>query len=78
MYQIFPSSVMFYHKFLITACQENELDTVERLYAFFSPIYPNFLNLKEPGTLNTAAHYAAAKGYVVILKHFKVFKNINS
>jgi hypothetical protein len=57
---------MFYHKFLITACQENELDTVERLHAFFSPIYPNFINLKEPGTLNTAAHYAASKGYFVI------------
>jgi hypothetical protein len=65
MYQIFPSSVMFYHKFLIRACQENELDTVERLHSFFSQIYPNFINLKEPGTLNTAAHYAASKGFFV-------------
>lgn len=65
MYQIFPASIMFYHKFLITACQENELETVKRLNQFLADIYPNFINVREPGTLNSAAHYAASNGYFV-------------
>lgn len=32
---------------------------------FLSNIYPNFINIREKSTLNTAAHYAAQNGYFV-------------
>ena len=69
LYQVFPSSIMFYHKFLIRACESNELDTVQRLFDFFHDSYPNFINIREKNSLNTAAHYAAKNGYFVCLKY---------
>jgi ankyrin repeat protein len=67
LYQVFPNSIMFYHNFLIRACREKDFEAVQHLVEFFTPINPNFINLKESSTLNTAAHYASSLGYFAIL-----------
>lgn len=66
-YQVFPSTLMFYHKFLIKACKEKDYDAVVHLVEFFKTSYPNFVNMREPGTLNTALHVAASNGYFAIM-----------
>lgn len=65
MYQVFPANIKFYHNFLIKACQEKDLDAIQRLIEFFSVYYPNFIDLKDSGMLNSALHIVASNGYFV-------------
>ena len=66
MYQVFPTSIMFYHNFLIQACREKDFEAVQHLVEFFSSINPEFIDMREGGTLNTALHVASANGYFAI------------
>ncbi len=70
LYQVFPSDMSFYHSFLIRACNENDLGAVKRLVSFFSVFQPSFINLKEPGSLNSALHIAAYQGFFVNILDF--------
>jgi ankyrin repeat protein len=67
LYQVFPQSISFYHRFLIKACHENDLETVRRLVEFFATFDLTFINLREPKSLNSALHIAVLNGYFVIL-----------
>jgi hypothetical protein len=49
------------------SCRDKDLDAVKRLVEFFSKFNPNFINLKEHGSQNTALHVAAQNGYFVNL-----------
>ncbi|CAF0764926.1 unnamed protein product [Brachionus calyciflorus] len=78
MYQVFPSSIKFYHNFLIKACVEKELEAVKRLVEFFQVYYPNFIDLKEPSMQNTALHICAAHGYFKIMLYLlDNYANVN-
>jgi hypothetical protein len=68
LYQVFPSNISFYHKFLMQACEENALDTVQRIITFFIQDNIDFINMREDGTLNTALHVAVGNGFFV--SHF--------
>jgi hypothetical protein len=66
LYQVFPQNISFYHRFLIKACHENDLETVRRLVEFFATFDLAFVNLRETKSLNSALHIAALNGFFVI------------
>ncbi len=47
------------------ACQEKNLDVIQRLVEFFLNFNPNFINMKEKSTSNTVLHIAAYNGFFV-------------
>lgn len=67
LYQVFPSSLMFYHSFLMSACLDKDMEAIKRLVEFFSGQNSNFIDLREPNSLNTAAHICSSNGYFVRL-----------
>jgi ankyrin repeat protein len=78
LYQVFPSDIMFYHKFLLKAVREKDYEAVFHLIEFFNAMEMNFINLKEAGTLNTALHVAAANGfYAIALLLLENYANVN-
>ncbi len=64
-YQVFPSLISTYHDMMMRACQEKNLDVIQRLVEFFIEFNPNFINMKEKTTSNTALHVAAYNGFFV-------------
>ncbi|CAF0768923.1 unnamed protein product [Adineta steineri] len=68
LYQVFPDSLKFYHNFLLKACSEGYLDTVEHLLQFLQKLYPDFINMHEQNTLNTALHVACKHNQINIAR----------
>ena len=66
-YQVFPESLKTYHGFLLKACADGHLDSVEKLVRFLQKPYPEFINMHEANTLNTALHVACKHNQVVRL-----------
>lgn len=78
LYQVFPSNVNFYHSFLLKACLEKKIESVQRLIEFFSVYYPDFINLKDKNNQNSALHICASNGYFKILLYLlENFANVN-
>ena len=79
LYQVFPLDLMFYNNLLIRACNDKDINAAKRLVGFFSRFKPEFINLKESLTHNTALHVAAANGFFDIV-HFLLdhYAQVNS
>ncbi|CAF0731036.1 unnamed protein product [Didymodactylos carnosus] len=58
LYQIFPNSIKVYHGFIIKACMVGHLEVIQHLVEFFRILYPNFINMQDSNTGNTALHIA--------------------
>jgi hypothetical protein len=41
------------------------MDSVEHLLQFLQKLYPDFINMHEPNTLNTALHLACKHNHMV-------------
>ena len=68
LYQIFPSSICYFHDLFMRAIQEKNLDVVQRLLDFYQTAQPQFIDLKErTGAGNSALHVAAKNGFFDIL-----------
>ena len=67
LYQVFPESLRFYHNFLLKACHDGHLDSVEHLVHFLQKLYPDFINMQEPTAMNTALHVACRQNHIVQL-----------
>lgn len=78
LYQVFPSDINFYHNFLLKSCLEKKFSSIQRLIEFFSVYYPNFINLKDKNTQNSALHICASHGYFRILLYLlENYANVN-
>lgn len=71
---MFPDSLKFYHSFLLKACGEGHFDSVFHLVQFLQKLYPDFINMHEAHTLNTALHVACRHNNMV---EFLVFCSLN-
>ncbi|CAF0870949.1 unnamed protein product [Rotaria sordida] len=69
LYQVFPESLKFYHNFLLKACAEGHLDSVVHLVQFLQKLYPNFINLHESNSDNTALHVACKHNNMNIARY---------
>ncbi|UJR35409.1 hypothetical protein I4U23_028166 [Adineta vaga] len=68
LYQVFPDSLKFYHNFLLKACSEGHQDSVDHLLQFLQKLYPEFINMHDPNTLNTALHVACKHNHLNIAR----------
>ena len=64
LYQVFPTSLLTWHKVFIKAARENELETVQRMVVFFKH-QPSFINCREPQSGNSALHWTCKLGHYV-------------
>ncbi|CAF1164045.1 unnamed protein product [Rotaria magnacalcarata] len=69
LYQVFPDSLKFYHNFLLKACGEGHFDSVFHLVQFLQKLYPDFINMHEAHTLNTALHVACRHNNMNIARY---------
>ncbi|CAF1414359.1 unnamed protein product [Adineta ricciae] len=68
LYQVFPDSLKFYHTFLLKACSEGHQESVDHLLEFLQRLYPEFINMHDPNTLNTALHIACKHNHLNIAR----------
>ncbi|CAF2762566.1 unnamed protein product [Rotaria sp. Silwood2] len=69
LYQVFPESLKFYHNFLLKACAEGHLDSVLHLVQFLQKLYPDFINMHESNSENTALHIACKHNHMSIARY---------
>ncbi|PAA55755.1 hypothetical protein BOX15_Mlig030254g2 [Macrostomum lignano] len=78
LYQVFPGTLEIWQNGLLKHAKEGNYHAIQKLITFFSFV-PDFINYREPGSLNTALHYACRYGQLrVALQLLQNFADIDA